>query len=439
VHRYAFGLFGQIVAILFVSVLLESVASSIVYERASQFSIDGDKARRLAEHLVLSAKLVEEAPPEEQAQMARTLITTRYHLSLSHEQAERQAMASPQLGQITRQVVEWEPDLKRRDLRLLLQTQDGVDTITGVMRLKDGGWLSFRARDTIYQQDLKTGRMLTALIPALSLIILGTLVVRHTLRPMRELRQAAEAIGKGRTFTPVPVRGASEVREVVSAFNSMQQRIERLIADHTQALAAVGHDFRTPLARLRLRAEAIADIGISRDIQQDVTEMEQMIESLLAYLAGEHNAAAEDPALIDISVLCATFADDKADSGFDVSYHGPEHCLARLRPVAIRRVMSNLIDNALHYAHLVEVRLDVKADELVISVEDNGPGIPEDQREHVLTPFARLDVARMRDTTGFGLGLPIVARVASIHGGHFTLETSHLGGLLARLNLPLER
>jgi two-component system osmolarity sensor histidine kinase EnvZ len=435
-ERRGFGLFGQIVAILCAVVLLESAASIFLYERASQFSINGDKARRLAEHLVLSGKLIEEAPRSQRDTVASELTTTRYHL-VWQERLVNPPPVSPKLNQITRQILDWEPEIKERDLRLYLQSPGLHSTISGAIRLNDGSWVSFSARDHIRQLDLTLGRSLQTLIPAIALVLLASLLIRHTLRPLRDLTRATETIGK-RDFVDVPMRGPAEVRKVIGAFNDMQHRISAMIADRTQALAAVGHDFRTPLARLRLRAESIRDPLAGRDMEQDIGEMERMIDSLLAYLSGDIDNPAEPRTSTDIAVMCATAADEAGDQGYPVDYIGPDHLVLSVHGIALKRAVRNLLGNALRFGNKIEIRLR-KADRCVeIEIADDGPGIPQHLHNEAIQPFARLDSARARDTGGFGLGLSIVDRIAAIHGGTLELGQSHLGGLAARLRLPAD-
>ncbi|HVJ03753.1 MAG TPA: ATP-binding protein, partial [Sphingomonas sp.] len=218
------------------------------------------------------------------------------------------------------------------------------------------------------------------------------------------------------------------------SFNRMRARIQRLIADRTQALAAVGHDLRTPLARLRLRADNIADAELRDAVEADVAEMEAMVASLLAYLGGESGTEALVTA--DLAVLCATVCDDAADHGRDARYEGPEHLEVQVRPLTLKRAISNLVENALHYGTQVTVTLRAEATRVVIGVEDDGPGIPEAQLARVIEPFVRLDAARARDTIGLGLGLSIVARAVSEHGGTLTLANRPAGGLRAEIALP---
>ena len=272
-------------------------------------------------------------------------------------------------------------------------------------------------------------------VPAIALVLLASLLIRHTLRPMRDLTRAAETLGK-RDFVDVPMRGPAEVRKVIDAFNDMQHRIMAMIADRTQALAAVGHDFRTPLARLRLRADSVADPSVGFAMEQDIGEMERMIDSLLAYLSGDIDDPTEPVAPTDIAVMCATAADEASDRGHRVRYAGPDHLVLPVHGIAIKRALLNLLGNALRFGTEIEVRLRSGDQRIEIEVADDGPGIPEHLREEAVQPFARLDSARTRDTGGFGLGLSIVDRIARMHGGSLELDRSHLGGLAARLRLP---
>ena len=426
------GLIGRVFAILLVAVLIETAASTFLYERASQYSVREDEAHRLAEHLVIAAKLIEEAPPARRPAAAAELTTERYAVAWRASVPHQPGLA-PSLYRLTRQILEWEPDLRGRDLRLRIASPGRDNIIAGAMRLDDGSWIDFRTRQPVPQFGLTLGRALLALTPAAALILIGGLLLRQTLKPMRALAAASERVGHGEVEL-VSERGPAEIRHVISAFNAMQARIHRLIADRTQALAAVGHDFRTPLARLNLRAEAIADPETRDAVQGDIAEMNAMIDSMLAFLTGEK--ASEARIGIDVAVLCATLADDAQDRGYDAAYHGPDHCEITVRAVALKRALTNLVDNALHHGDRVAIRLEVRDDGVAILVEDDGPGIPENRLSHVLEPFVRLDTARARDTQGFGLGLSIVKRMVDAEGGTLSLSNRPEGGLCARITLP---
>ncbi|MET0308493.1 MAG: ATP-binding protein [Sphingomonas sp.] len=430
--RAPLGLIGRVFAILLLTTLIEFAVSTVLYERASHFSVRDDEARRLAEHLVISRKIMAEQPVALRPAMAGELTTDRYEVHWKPVPPQLPSIA-PSLDHIYQQVVTWEPQLAATDLRLRLTSPGRGAAIVGGLRLPDRSWLYFRTREPVQQLNLATERVLLALIPAMGLILIGGLMVRQMLLPLRRLAIAADHVGS-ENAEEVPEAGPGEVRRVVHAFNRMQGRIRRLIADRTQALAAVGHDMRTPLARLRLRADSIDDPALRAAVEADVAEMEAMIASVLAYLGGESEI--EKPVPADLAVLCATVCDERADLGDAVEYAGPRHLEMRLRPLAMKRAIVNLVENALHHADNVCVRLIEQERRILVQVEDDGPGIPEEALEQVLQPFFRLDTARTRDTVGFGLGLPIVARVAEAEGGTLALVNRPQGGLLAEIALP---
>ncbi|MHA6720344.1 ATP-binding protein [Sphingomonas sp. RS6] len=431
-RRAPLGLIGQIFAVLLLTVLIEFGVSTLLYERASQFSVRDDEARRLAEHLVISRKLLAEKRPAARPALATELTTSRYEVQWM-ESLPPALATQRELDPIYEQVLLWEPGLATADLRLRLTSQDRHALIVGALMLPDRSWMYFRTREQVHRADLGSARVLLALAPALALILISGLMVRRMLLPMRRLADAADRFGAG-PVAPVDEAGPRELRRVIGAFNRMQSRIQRLITDRTQALAAVGHDMRTPLARLRLRADGVTDPEVYQAIDADISEMEAMIASLLAFLGGEGDN--EAPARVDLAVLCATIADNHADQGRDVVYDGPAHLERLVRPVMLKRAINNLVENAVHYAGHACIRVEQMSDETLICVEDRGPGIPAEELERVTQPFVRLDVARSRDTVGFGLGLSIVARAVEAEGGRFTIRNREGGGLSARIALP---
>lgn len=426
------GLLGRVVAILLLTVLIEFGVSTLLYERATQFSIVDDEARRLAEHLVISRRLLERRAPPARPAMASQLTTDRY----SVQWAPRPAFppTDPHAAATRGQIIAWEPSLATTELRLRLVLPGRSSVVTGGLRLSDGSWLEFRTLEPVAKRDGASQRILLALIPAVALMLIGGMLLRRTLLPLRRLADAADQLGTPGAAVQVEEEGPAEVRRVVGAFNRMQARIQRLIVDRTDALAAVGHDLRTPLARLRLRSDRIDDDDLRTAIAQDLEEMDAMVASVLAFLGGDGEP--EAPRRIDLAVLCATLVDDAADHGHDVRYEGPDHCEATIRPIGIKRALGNLIDNALHYGTRVTVTLAETARAIHLCVEDDGPGIPPEKLASVVEPFVRLDTARHRDTKGFGLGLAIVVQAAEADGGRLNLSNRAAGGLCAEIVLP---
>lgn len=426
------GLVGRIFAILLLAILIEFGVSTFFNQRASELSVRDDEARRLAEHLVISRKLLAEQSPAERLDLAEDLTTTRYTVGWGPE-LRPGLRIRPTLDRVHRQVLAWEPSLESANLRLRLTDVGRRAVIEGGLTLPDGSWMSFATREPVHELGFSWERVLWGLPAAVAIILIGGVLVAQTLKPMRQLARASERVGEGKPQA-VPEGGPSEVRRVIAAFNRMQARIHRLIEDRTQALAAVSHDLRTPLARLRLRVDAIPETEMHDAIEADIDEMQAMIDSLLAYFGGEEEG--EKPVAADLAVICATIADDAADHGRSVRYVGPLHLDCRLRPIAIRRALTNLVTNGLRYAEHVWITLDQVAGETVIRVEDDGPGIPEAELEKVLQPFIRLDHARARDTKGLGLGLAIVSRAIEAENGSFRLSNRAQGGLRAEIRLP---
>lgn len=427
------GLLGQVVAILLLTMLIEFGVSTLLYERASEFSVRDDEARRLAEHLVISRRLLEDRPPAQRPALANELTTDRYEVQWDGAAGVPPAV-EPALDPMRRQMVDWEPSLKTGDLRLRLISPGRSSKVRGALRLRDGSWLHFRTLNAVARLEFAFERILLGLVPAIALMVLGGLMLRRALHPLRRLALAADRVGHDEVGM-VPEDGPREVRRLVGAFNRMQARIAALIDARTQSLAAVGHDLRTPLARLRLRTEAIASADTREAIGRDISEMEAMIASLLAFLSGDSDP--EKPSALDLAVLCATLVDDAADRGHDATYVGPDHFELRLRRLAMKRALTNLVDNALKYGRCATVELLPGDGIVTIRVTDEGPGVPEEELAHVLEPFVRLDPARGRDTIGFGLGLPIAVQAIKAEGGTLTLTNRADGGLVATVVLPI--
>jgi len=426
------GLLGRLLAILLLTMAVEYLASTILYERSSRALIHDDEAHRLAEHLVIARKLVSEQSWPERPSMAARLTTDRYDVhwagatnpNLPPEGAPAAARA---------RMIEWEPSLADSNLQVRLVPVGRRAQLFGALQLADGTWLRFRAIAPSVGGSLNIHRILLPLFPAGILLLLSALLFRETLRPMRMLALAADRIGR-RGGVTLPETGPREVRRVIRAFNAMQTRIHQLITDRTQALAAVGHDLRTPLARLQLRSDAIADPALRQAFETDITEMEAMVGSLLSYVGGEDDP--EKPVRTDVAVLAQTIVDDAADHGGAATYVGDDHVEAVVRPIGLKRAIANLVENALHYGHSARVAVIAEERVLLIRVDDDGPGIPDDRLAEVVQPFVRLDPARSRNTSGLGLGLAIVARAAEVEGGWLRLANRPEGGLRAEMRLP---
>jgi two-component system, OmpR family, osmolarity sensor histidine kinase EnvZ len=267
-----------------------------------------------------------------------------------------------------------------------------------------------------------------------SLLLFGiaALFMRNQVRAIRRLARAAEAFGMGREIPPIRPEGATEVRQAAAAFNRMQERIRRFLAQRTEMLAGVSHDLRTPLTRLRL---ALAMLPPTAELRQDITEMtadveemERMVSGYLAFARGEGTEQAEP---VDLSSVLEDVAAGARRAGATVELRVPAGLTLPLRADAVRRAMTNLVDNARRHAPRILVAAVPQGRSVLVTVDDDGPGIPEERRESVFRPF------ESGSSGGTGLGLTIARDIVRAHGGDIVLEQSPLGGLRARIRLPV--
>jgi signal transduction histidine kinase len=264
-------------------------------------------------------------------------------------------------------------------------------------------------------------------------VAVSLLAVRYATRPLRQLAEAADALGRNLDAVPLPETGPLETRRAVRAFNGMQQRLRRMVAERSRALAAVSHDLRTPLTRLRLRAELVGDRQLRQQMVADVADMQAMIEATLDYL---RDLRSESPRPIDLNALLSSLAQDERSLGRQVTLSGEANAPYVGRLSALKRAIANLVNNAIQYAGAAELRVVDEAGRLQLIVEDRGPGIAPAELARVTEPYYRVDASRSRETGGVGLGLAIAKDVAVLHGGELQLENRPGGGLRATLVLP---
>ena len=269
-----------------------------------------------------------------------------------------------------------------------------------------------------------------------SMILFGVAVIfmRNQVKPIRRLASAADDLGKGRDVPTFKLEGAKEVRQAASAFLAMRERIARQIGQRTEMLAGVSHDLRTPLTRMKLQLALIGEADGVKELQDDVAEMEHMLEGYLDFARGE---GAETPEPANLNELLGDMAAQGRRKGAMIDLHCEGEITVPLRPNDFKRCVTNLIDNAIRYAGHVSLRAGRRDDAIEITIDDDGPGIPPEQREEVFKPFFRLDSSRNPGTGGVGLGLTIARDVIRGHGGDIALSESPNGGLRARIRLPL--
>lgn len=390
--------------------------------------------RVLSVRMLAIVELLENATPEERRKLLTALSDRRLSIRL---------LLDPPQG------AEWDPpgsvdeDAGRHLLRLaprpvLIRYGDAPPgerhghRIAIAVGLEEGVWAQFSVRPGYWP---RAGPLAGLGFVAL-LVVLGLVWGAHrTTRPLRRFAEAADRLGLDANPPPLPERGPRELRNATRAFNRMTARIRRLVDDRTLMLAAVSHDLKTMLTRLRLRAEFIEDGEQKEKAAADLDEMQAMLEATLAF--ARDDAADERPVAVDLAAMLQSLAADLADAGRAASYDGPDRLTLRGRPVALRRVFENLLDNALRYGGEAAVSLRQADGRAEVRIEDRGPGIPEALRERVFDPFFRVEASRSRDTGGSGLGLAVVRAIVQRHDGEIALEDRPGGGLRARVALPL--
>ena len=301
------------------------------------------------------------------------------------------------------------------------------------VRQPDGRWATVeppRGLLSPWQQ-----RILLAL--AISLLLLAPLVwwmARRLTRPIRVFAEAAERLGADPEAEPLTPSGPSEVRTAIHAFNDMQASLRDHMRRRTQTVAAIAHDLRTPLTRLRFRAEQAPEAVRDR-MAADIEEMDALIGQAMAYVRGE--ATPDRREAFDLDGLAADCAAGFSETGGAVTFEGGGELPVEADPAALRRALANLIANAVKYAGAARVKAFAQDGRAVVTVEDDGPGLPEDELDAVFEPFHRAERSRNRETGGAGLGLTVARQAARAHGGDVTLANRSEGGLVARLELPL--
>ncbi len=310
----------------------------------------------------------------------------------------------------------------------------GSDWFTASAALADGRWLNVAVGPPPGAPAWGLAFVAVFLLSALGIAAVAVLTGRRLARPMRGLANAAGRLGRGEAVDDLPEAGPAETRETVRAFNLMRARLDRFVRDRTAMLAAVSHDLRTPITSLRLHAEFVEDAETKAKILAALDEMRRMTEDALAFI--REDARQEETRTVDLQALLDSVAADLAELGHDIAVADSGRVLVACRASALRRALGNLLENAAVYGGRAKARIERDGEEIRVVVEDEGPGIPEDELERVFEPFVRLEASRSRETGGSGLGLAIARGIVRGHGGDIRLENRAGGGLRATVALP---
>ncbi len=450
-------LYGRLVIILVAGMLAAQAATSSIWYDVRHSQVLEIPTRLIASRLADIVR-VSKIDPHSTDLLLNSLNTPAFQLQLLNTPASVEPKLTPEdlaaenlLKNLINEKTGTQTPLRLLNLTLLDDQgqKAGVDTLFGArpvegqftleLRLADGRWLHVQAlEDQGWTSQSPVDMMLDYfwriyLVRIIVLVFIALFAVRLAIRPLNELALAAQALGQDIGRQPLHVKGPAEVRRAAEAFNLMQQRLLDSLAERTRFLAAVSHDLRSPITRLRLRTEMLDDEQQKQRFRKDLTDMEGLVSTTLDFVSsGEINEARQ---LIDINALLQSVQADLEDIGEHVTLVG-----RATRPVSgyarsLKRCVQNLLENAVRYACDVHVIIDEQPEHLTITVRDNGPGIAPEQLTHVLEPFYRLEASRNSATGGYGLGLSIAQTVAVAHGGTLELRNRAQGGLDAVLTL----
>lgn len=440
-----------ILGLIGIMIVAGVLASAVLYDSAR-----GRWAQPIAERLALTVNLLESADDDDRGAVARALGAN----GIAVERAEGMPHWMNQGGHGFAPIAERVRALLPEQTRIALAPHSG----------RPGGLVAYVETDDLppiiirFRELPPDPRFLISLAvmiaaAALGIVVLATWAARRVTRPLTQFAAAADRLGGDQLSEPLAERGPTEIATAAHALNRMQDRIRRFVSDRMHLIAAAGHDLRTPITRLRLRAEFVDDPDLQAKLLRDLDEMERLIDDTIALVREETDA--EPSVALDLGALVAGLVEDRADmTPAPHLAEAEQGLMVHAGPMALRRALGNLIDNALRHGGAARISLaraagraapaagptakgavtdgratDVALAELIIV--DSGPGIPQDALERVFDPFVRVEASRSRDTGGSGLGLAIARTIIQAQGGTIRLDNRPEGGLRQTVRLPL--
>lgn len=429
-------LIGRTILVSLIGISMMHILSLWSYELALDHELSAAHEARLADRLNTIRRSLSLVPEIGRDDIAHQL--SGGPLEVHWSKTERAVPGGSGLEQwagLPARLMQLAPELSANDLSIGSAAPKGDPHVALVsMRLPDMSWVNVSLFAYSHPRSGGHGTLVSTTLMALGVVLLSVVIAGWLTKPIRTVAAAVRSLHPGNETKRIPESGPREVRDLAIAFNDMQGRITRLIDERTRALAAVSHDLRTPLTRLKLRVEDLGSPEIGQAMSTDIVELEQMIDATLSYLKGDGQE--ETPKSLDLTALLETLVDEATDLGQVVHLSGPRQLIIRGRHLGLKRALSNLIQNAVKYGTKATITTEKTAAAVRVHIDDNGPGIPADKLSTVLEPFVRLETSRSRDTGGVGLGLTIAKASIEADGGQLSLANRSDGGLRATVTLP---
>lgn len=462
------SLFGQMLVILLVGLIVSNLVAAWIYSIDREATVRQVGGLAAAQRIANLTRLIEDAPAEWRERIVSAVSDPGFRVALSRQRpnlsegGERGAVAGAIRAYLTDRLAldqgrqplvaasqafpggvggpaAWHPMM----MRGMGDMMSGPDAMTGgpglltldvAVPLAQGQWLSFSTALPAAGPGLSRELIVSMLVMAVIIVAVSVWAARRVTQPLAVLAGAAQRLGADVHAPPIPETGTLETRQASHAFNDMQVRLRELIENRTRLLAAISHDLRTPLTLLRLRAENVADAEERERMLATLAEMESMVGAILQYARDE--MAAEQSRRTDLAALVQSIVDDMSDAGLDVAMEPAPPVVVECQPAMLKRAITNLIDNAVKYGRKARVALHTSAKDAEIAVDDEGPGIPEEELARVFQPFYRVEGSRSRETGGVGLGLAIAQSLVQRNRGSLILRNRPTGGLRALIRLP---
>jgi len=445
-HLIPDSLAARTLVVLFLGLALSHALSIALYttdRTDTLISIDG---KHIGDRIATIDRLTRNSTPPERQRLITLASEASFKVSLSSASAIKlQPQTSNRTSRLRQSLVAHLDTVRDRDIRIRYKAMkskksdngdtDEVNSVLISISQQGPVWLNFAVSLQPAKSFWSFRYTLSMIVMLSAVVFFSSILVEQLTRPLQQFARASQKLGVDVTAPPLAEKGPLEIRLATQAFNQMQRRIRRFVEDRTQMIAAISHDLGTPIARMRLRAEFVDDAEQQQKMLADLEHMEKMVFSALSFTRDD--STREPMAKVDFKTMLHRVCDDITDAGFKVSLTiEEENLVCNCRPVALRRALNNLVENAARYGGEARVAVAKQSNGIVVTIDDDGPGIPEDRHEDVFKPFYRLETSRSHETGGTGLGMTVARSTIRAHGGDIKLSNRDEGGLRMEVSLP---